>query len=41
MAEAHYTIDVRFIGTYHHAHCGVVLAFAFGHEPNIIRLAFG
>lgn len=41
MAAAHYTIEVRFHGTWFHRHCGYVVAYSFDYEPNVIRLAFG
>lgn len=40
MAQAHYTIDVRMHGVFRHRNCGLVLAFSFSHEGNVIRLAF-
>jgi hypothetical protein len=41
MAAAHFTIDVRFIGAYRHRYCGLVAAFAFSCDPDVIHLAFG
>ncbi len=41
MAEARFTIDCRLVGVYRHRYAACVVAVAFSHEPNVIRLAFG
>jgi len=40
MAAAHYTIAVRYYGSYWHEGRGWAVVFSFDHDPDVIHVAF-